>query len=891
MVNDFLNIENEHSFDAEKVIRDLKTDLSGLSEDDAKTRLVQTGFNEIIAKKKASALKMFFSQFNNFLIYILIAAMAVSLLLAEWADSIVIAVVLILNALLGFIQETKAEKSIEALKKMAGLKARVLRDGQLKRIPVRELVIGDVILIETGEKVPADARIIESVNLEASESALTGESTTVSKTTESLEKETSLADRKNMLFSGTIVTSGRGKAVITKTGMSTEIGRIAKLIQETELEPTPLQEKLEALGKWLGWMIVAICIIITIIGVVRGGKIFEMILIGVSLAVAAIPEGLAAVVTICLAIGSINMAKRKAIVRRLALVETLGCTTVICTDKTGTLTCNEMTVRKIYNNSKTIEITGSGYKTEGKFLIDGKTIDPKELEFFLTIGALNNTAVLKNESLIGDPTEAALIVSARKSGINDTALNQKYPIIAEVSFSSSRKMMSTLHNIEGKKMLFSKGAPEIILDRCKFISESGGIRPITSEDRKKIIEKNIEFANQALRVLGFAYKEMPDAVDTDNIGENELVFAGLQAMIDPPRPEVKAAIKECFGAGIKVVMITGDYLITALAVAKEIGLEGKVLTGKDLDSGIDLDKVVEEIVIYARVDPEHKIKIVDALKKKGHIVAMTGDGVNDAPALKKADIGVSMGLVGTDVAREASGMVLTDDNFATIVHAIEEGRVIFDNIKKSVNYLLSCNLGEVLVLFLAMLLGMKTGAGEIIVPLTAIQILWMNLVTDGLPALALSVDPSEKNIMKRSPRDPKEKIIEKNMGISIVLLGIFVCAGVLFLFNRWLAISDPVQARTVSFTAIVVFEMFAVFMIRYQYGTPFFSNLYIFLSIFSSLVLQAVVIYLPFFNRIFKTVPLGVNAWIEILAVSAIIFVAGSVSFFFIRKLSVKKAR
>jgi len=918
-----LRIENEYSLPVESVLEKLKTRLSGLSEQEAAEKLVQFGLNELKEKKKISPLKLFFSQFNNFLVYILIAAMAVSMILGEWLDSMVIAAILVLNAILGFIQEFKAEKSIRALKKLSGLKARVIRDNCVKEISARELVPGDIILVDVGEKIPADARILEEMNLETQESILTGESLPVSKTTEPLESDMPVADRKNIVFSGTIVTAGHGKAVVTRTGMSTQIGKIAELIQDVESESTPLQKKLEVLAKWLGWAIVFICIFVTLAGIFRGGKILEMIIVGVSLAVAAIPESLPAVVTISLAIGVQRMVKRHALVRRLPLVETLGCTTVICSDKTGTLTCNEMTVRKIYCNNKTIEVTGSGYSPEGEFILDGKTINTEEVELLLKIGDLNNNAILESGNLIGDPTEGALLVSASKAGLNDAELKKLYSRTGEIGFDSIRKMMTTTHkNVVAesrhsaksrpsgrgsaeftlqksragyppkagrtttidKKLVFTKGAVEMVLEKCSFIIEDGKIRALTEDDYENILEKNLQFASESLRVLAFAYKELEeDSKDPEQI-ENDLIFVGLQAMLDPPRPEVIEAIRKCKQAGIKVVMITGDFLPTAQAIAKEVGLEGKALTGKDIDSGINLDEIVEDVSIYARVNPEHKIKIIKALKKKGNIVAMTGDGVNDAPALKKSDVGIAMGVVGTDVAREASGMILTDDNFASIVNAVEEGRVIYDNIKKFVNYLLSTNLSEILILFVAIMIGFRDKSGAIIIPLTAIQILWVNLVTDGPPALALSLDPSEKNIMMRPPRRPDEKIVSRNMTLNIFAIGVLVCIGTLFLFKYGLRFTGINEARTMVFTGLVVFEIIRLAMVRSQYKTGVFSNMYLVLAVASSIILQLLVVYIPVLNKIFKTVPLGLLEWAQIITVGLILYISGSITTALIRK-------
>ena len=939
-IDEILNIENEHSVSSEETLRQLNTGMTGLSEREAAERLAQFGPNELKEKRKVSPLKLFFTQFNNFLNYILIAVVAVSIFMGEWLDSAVIAAILTLNAILGFIQEFRAEKSIEALKKLSGLKARVIRDDHVKEIPARGLVPGDIILVDVGEKIPADARLLEEMNLETQESALTGESASVSKTTDSLLPDTILAERKNMLFSGTIVTAGRGKAVVTKTGMSTHIGEIAELIQGIEVEQTPLQKKLDVLAVWLGWITVLICVVVSAVGILRGGKMLEMIMVGASLAVAAIPEGLLAVVTLGLAMGVQRMAKRHALTRKLPLVETLGCATVICSDKTGTLTCNEMTVRKIYCNDRTIEVTGSGYASNGEFLLEGKPVDRSEIEFLLKIGVLNNNSILENGKLIGEPTEGALLVSARKSGLDDTEIKKFNPRIGEIGFDSIRKMMTTIHeNVVAefpprrvclghdtlqksrvsstttiaKKLVFTKGAVEIVLEKCKFIFKNGEKREMTEDDYENILEKNLEFASSALRVLAFAYKELEEPSSCsclihqasgsinrattirrgEGMGEegieSNLIFVGMQAMIDPPRPEAAEAIKKCRQAGIKVVMITGDFLSTAQAVAREIGLEGKSLTGSDIESGVNLDEIVEDVSVYARVNPEHKIRIIEAFKKKGHVVAMTGDGVNDAPALKRADIGIAMGVVGTDVARESAGMILTDDNFASIVNAVEEGRTIYDNIKKFVNYLLSGNLGEVLVLFIAMIIGFRNRFGEIIVPLTAIQILWMNLVTDGLPALALSLDPSEKDIMIRPPRKANEKIVSKNMSLNIFATGILICIGALSLFRYGLKFTGLNEARTMVFTGLVVFEIIRLTMIRSQYKTRVFSNMYLILAVVSSITLQLLVVYIPALNKIFKTVPLGLWEWAQIIIVGIILYIGDIIITALIRKYTLER--
>lgn len=796
-----------HHKPIDQIFKDLKTSAKGLSEAEAEERLKQYGLNEIKEGKKISAWEIFFGQFKSIVIWILIVATIISAFLGEYIDAIVILVIIVLIAVLGFVQEYRAERSIEALKKLASLKATVIRDTQKKEIDAKELVPGDAIVLETGDKIPADARLIEVFNLQTQEAALTGESQPIKKHSEVLPEKTAIADMKNMVFSGTIVVSGRAKAVVFKTGMQTEIGKIASMIQQVKPEPTPLQKKMNQLGKLLGKVTIGIAIIVFIAGIIfhvyrDEGSIFDkefsvsMLLVAVSLAVAAIPEGLPAVVTIALAIGTQRMLKRNALVRRLPSVETLGSTTVICADKTGTLTVNEMTVKRLFVNGKIIDITGAGYETKGQFLCKNKQVAIDEIELLLRVGALNNNAELKNSNLIGDPTEGSLIVSAAKAGLIKEELEIEYQRIDEIEFTSERKMMTTIHKHHGEKVAYVKGAPEVVLKMCNYIYINGKTKKLTDEMRQEILEINKEFADSALRVLGFAYKTL---VDTHP--EKNLIFVGLQGMIDPPREEVKIAIEKCKKAGIKVVMITGDHEITAKAVAKEIGLEGKAIAGQQLDEIKNLDEIVEDIAIFARVNPEHKIKIVDALKKKGHVVAMTGDGVNDAPALKKADIGIAMGITGTDVSKEASAMILTDDNFASIVNAVEEGRGVYDNIRKYIGFLLSGNIAEVAIIFLGILFGIP-------LPLTATQILLINLVTDGLPALALSVDPFEPNAMSRKPRKQDEPIY-KGLNPFLVYYPIAMTIVGLSVFSWFYFKKDNlIQAQTATFLTISMFELY-----------------------------------------------------------------------------------
>jgi len=860
-----------HNKEIKEVFKELESSEEGLTEKEAEERLAKYGPNEIQEKKKISPLKILINQFHNFLIYILIFAAGVSAFIGEFVDSVVILIILVLIGVIGFIQEYRAEKAIEALKKLASLKAKVIRDKEEKQIDVGKLVPGDIILVETGDKIPADSRLIDIKNLATQEASLTGESVPVKKELKVLAEKIPLGDKINMVFSGTVVTNGRCKAVVTGTGMKTEIGKIAEMIQEVKPEPTPLQEKLEKLSKLLGGAVLLICLIVFIGGALKGYELMEMFKTAVSLAVAAVPEGLPAVVIVSLAIGAKRMVSRNALIRKLPSVETLGETTVICSDKTGTLTKNEMTVKKIYANKKIIDVTGSGYGIKGGFVFNNKKLSPKELNMLLRVGALNNNASLNNGKVIGDPTEGALIVSAAKAGVLKEKIEEQSPRVDELEFTSERKMMTTMHKTKGEKVAYVKGAPEVVLKLCNSVYDNGKIRKLSEKEKKKILEVNREFANNALRVLGFAYKTVMDK----KRAEKNLTFVGLQAMIDPPREEAKAAIERCKKAGIKVIMITGDHEITAKAIAEQLGIKGKSLTGQELNKVKNLDKVVEQVSIYARVNPEHKIKIVDALKKKGHIVAMTGDGVNDAPALKKADIGVAMGIMGTDVSKEASEMILTDDNFASIVNAVEEGRGIYDNIRKFVQYLLSSNLGEILTIFIAILI--FSGAhGEALLPLIAIQILWINLVTDGLPALALSVDPHSKNIMERKPRKPGEHIISKAMIYRMVFVGMIMMVGTLAVFKLYGPEVNLLYAQTMAFTTLMMFQMFNVLNCRTDdeslFSVGMFSNKYLIGAIIISVLLQVAVIYTPL-SFFFKTVPLSLMDWGYAVLVSSSVFV------------------
>lgn len=851
-----------HDLSLDNVYQELKSSDKGLTGDEAKARLEEYGPNELKEKQKIKPLTIFLRQFKSFVIVILVAVMIISIVLHEWPEAIAVFIILILNAVFGFVQEYKAEKAIDALKKMATPKATVIRDNHEVEIDSRNVVPGDIIVLTTGDKIPADARIIEHMNLETQEAALTGESMPVHKEVSVFAEKTAVANRKNMVYSSTIVTKGHGKAMVVNTGMKTEFGKIAELIQETPEEPTHLQNKLRELGHSLGILTIVICLLIFGVGMFKGFEFFEILKTSIALAVAAIPEGLAAVVTISLALGVQRMIKRNALVRNLPSVETLGATTVICTDKTGTLTHNQMTVVKLFVNNKVVDVSGSGYSIEGKF-----SYDPNEFEMLLKIGVLNNDAVLEEGKVIGDPTEGCLIVSAAKAGHDKVALEKKHPRVDEIPFDSQRKLMTTIHHTDEGNVAYTKGAPDIVVEFCNRILINGKVERFSELHKKEIMQKEEEFAKQALRVLGFAYTELPDS--NKDKAEKNMVFVGLQAMIDPPRKEVKNAIAKCKQAGIKVVMVTGDYKGTAQAIAQELGIEGIAITGEEMDEIKDFDKKIDEIGIYARVNPEHKMKIIDAFKSHGHVVAMTGDGVNDAPALKKADIGIAMGITGTDVAREASDMILTDDNFSSIECAVEEGRGIYDNIRKFVKYLLSCNIGEVFTILFGILLGLPT-------PLLPLQILLMNIVTDGLPALALGVEPIEKDIMKRKPRSVKEKIFSKSTMINMAVVGLIMCAGTLGIFKYYLGFAELKYAQTMAFTTLVMFQMFNVLNCRSEdrslFSIGLLSNKHMIGAIASSLIVQLIVIYTPV-SVLFNTVRINLMDWVYVIGVSVSVII------------------
>jgi len=860
----------------------------GLATAEAKRRQQEYGANELTEKEAVSPLVLFLSQFKDFMVLVLAGAAVLSGILGEIADTVAILAIIVLNAVLGFVQEYRAEKSIAALKKMAAPTAKAVRDGTVGEIEARDLVPGDIVLLEAGDRVPADARLIEAAALNVDESMLTGESSASRKhALPLLDGELSIGDRKNMVYMGTNVTDGRGRAVVVATGMKTEMGRIADLIQAVEEEMTPLQQRLEQLGKWLVYGCILVCLIVVGTGLLRGEPLLTMVLAGVSLAVAAIPEGLPAIVTVALAVGVQRMIKRKALVRKLPAVETLGCTNVICSDKTGTLTENKMTVRKIYTGGKLYYVSGVGYLPQGTFTLGEDTIDPQKarpLLKTLEYGALCNNAALQVEAadggayehwgILGDPTEGSLLVAAGKAGIRPDDLQTRYPRQLEIPFDSTRKRMSVAcADGERDQIVCVKGAPDLVLDLCRELLTEDGSRPLSAADRREILTANENMAKEALRVLAVAGKRISKlAPDTaPEAVESELVFYGLAGMIDPPRLEVKKAVTRCREAGIGVVMITGDHPTTASAIAREIELldtGGAVLTGMELEKIPDgeLQERVARTTVFARVSPHHKLRIVKALEANGQVVAMTGDGVNDAPAVKEAGIGIAMGVTGTDVTKEASAMVLLDDNFATIVAAVEEGRAIYANIRKFIRYLLSCNTGEVLTMFLAALLRLP-------LPLLPIQILWVNLVTDGLPALALGVDPAGRDIMREPPRGSGESVFARGLSRKILTRGIFISCATLGVFAYTLATGDLGKARTLAFATLIMAQLFHVFDCRSEHQfiwqLGLFGNTYLVAAVAISEMLLLAAVYVPFLQTVFATVPLVAADWLLVVLAAA----------------------
>lgn len=874
-----------YSLSKDKLFEQFQTSDKGLSESQAKSLLTKYGANKLTAKKKISALSMYVEQFKNTLTLILIGSAFLILFIYYFGQKdpsdlieagLILAIVLLIT-ILGFVQEFKAEKAIESLKKLLAYKTKVKRDGVEKEIDVADLVPGDIVILEEGTKTPADIRLLEVFSLSVNEASLTGESAPVSKISDEIQGEKQINDQKNMVFAGTAISSGRAIGIVVKTGDSTEIGKIAHDVAETEDDETPIQKRLSEIGKLIGYVILGICAVVFVFIVFFAKdfvhlpilqRIIQSFIASVALAVAAIPEGLPAVVTISLALGTQRMLKKNALVRKLNSVETLGSTDVICSDKTGTLTKGEMTVRKVYFDGEVIDVSGTGYEAVGEFSKDSKKYDQSKLSLLLEAGYVCNNAKLeKDGKVLGDPTEAALLVSAAKAKIE--AVSER---VTEIPFSSERKMMSVVIKKNDKYIVYTKGASEVIVEVCSKIWKDGKEADFQKSDKDRIISTNLELSKLALRDLGFAYKELSKSeYETQKKDEKKLesglTFLGIQGMIDPPRIEVKPLVETCQSTGIRVIMITGDHVATAQAVAAEIGIVGDALTGEDLDkmSDAEFNSAVDKVSIYARVSPSFKMRIVAALKKKGHIVAMTGDGVNDAPALKKSDIGIAMGITGTDVAKEASDMVLLDDKFSTIVASIEEGRGIFHNIRKFVVYLLSCNIGEVLVVFLGVIVFQE-------LTLTATMLLWINVVTDGIPAVALGLDPAESGIMRYNPKVFQRQIVSKRLWIEMVIFGILLTLGVVGIFI--LDLPEGLQAaQGAAFMAIVVFELVNVYLIRSNYKTSIFTNKLLFLSIAFTFGLQVLITHIPVVAKLFEVGRVDLLDWIYIIAVSALMWI------------------
>ncbi|MFH2038812.1 MAG: cation-translocating P-type ATPase [Chloroflexota bacterium] len=933
-----------HALTSREVLEHLKVQDSGLTSSEVALRLKHYGPNQLVEGKRTTFLEMLWAQFNSFIVILLIVASIISALLGEWIDASAIMAIVVLNAILGIIQERSAAEEFAALKKMAAPDAQVMRDGHRITIASSELVPGDIVYLEAGNFVPADVRLLEAFNLKVEEAALTGESLAVQKNAAlQLEEEIPLGDRKNTAFMGTTVSYGRGRGVVTSTGMHTQLGLIAEMLQQVDEEVTPLQRRLEQLGKTLGVGALLVCGLVFVVAIfqntdlalltaVGGGLsvylasakeiLVETFLVAVSLAIAAVPEGLPAVVTISLALGMREMIRRHALIRKLSSVETLGSATVICSDKTGTLTQNEMTVTRLWVDGRFVEVTGSGYSRSGEFVVDGKVSNLKEFPAVLTalwVGALNNDAQLEpvegNElsyRIVGDPTEGSLLIAAAKAGAISVDLGAAYPRQDEVPFDSERKRMITIHDIyqpkpddispfydtnkQGWDVVAIKGAPDVVLDLCsEYQSMSDKPLKLTDEIRKNILSANDTMTRDALRVLGVAFREVPEAKDVVDDWEKDLVFVGLIGMIDPARAEVKPALEKANRAGIRTVMITGDFPNTARAIAETIGLlrpQHKVLTGADLDRMSDdlLQKEVVNTDVFARVSPEHKMRIVDALQANGEVVAMTGDGVNDAPAIKRSDIGVAMGITGTDVAKQTADMVLTDDNYASIVDAVEQGRVIYSNIRKFVYFLLSCNLAEIAIIFLGTLIYKNS-------PLAAIQLLWLNLITDGAPALALGTEKGDPDIMLQAPRPPKEPIINRFMVIGILIQTIAITAVTLIAFNLGMNLhagqADQLPfAETMAFITLSASELFRAYTARSEryplLKIGVFSNKNMNYAILASLVLMMAVVYVPFLNTVFNTVPLGWKQWEVMLPLLLIPSVAAEAVKYFVSR-NIKK--
>jgi len=928
-----------YSLTAAQATAVLESDLQkGLTVEQVRERQAQFGPNELKEAPGRSFWRMLLDQFNQFLVLILIIAAIISALIGwtefhrtgdttEFIDAIAIMAIVILNAILGVVQEGRAEEALAALKKLSAPNAHVLRDGYTQTVPSSELVPGDVVILETGNYIPADVRLIESVNLRVEEASLTGESVAVGKDARDiLPAGTGLGDQHNMAFMSTVITYGRGLGLVVATGMDTEIGKIAEMIQSYEEEPTPLQVKLDQLGRTLGIITLAICALVGIIGIVRDTqlavlfsqgfaayfgleetipKLIEMFMVAVSLAIAAVPEGLPAVVTIALAIGMQEMARRNALIRKLPAVETLGSATAICSDKTGTLTQNEMTGVQMYVDRSLLTITGEGYKPDGEFRDSGEVVGLggyPGMRLLLRAGLLCNDARLEQVSengsvqwrIAGDPTEGAFVVAAAKAGYVKNELGLEYPRLSEIPFDSERKRMTTFHPDPryGGFVAYMKGAPDVVLGLCDRILEDGRMRPLTDERRSNILDQNEALAANALRVLGVAFRPLENVPENPQPEDSErgFIFIGLLGMIDPARPEVAAAIKIARHAGIETIMITGDYPNTAVAIGKEIGLlhdDDRALTGAQLDQMDEgeLEQIIEDVAVYARVSPQHKVEIVDALKSKGHIVAMTGDGVNDAPALKRANIGVAMGITGTDVSKETAEMVLTDDNYASIVSAIEQGRVIYSNIRKFVYYLLSCNMAEITILLVAMLAGAP-------LPLVPIQLLVLNLITDGAPALALGVEKGDPDIMDQPPRPVNQPIINRDMVIGIAVQTVAISLVVLTAFQIGMTAGET-HARTMAFATLSISELLRAYTSRSEryslWAIGIFGNKWMQWAVLLSLAVLLAIIYMPFLQPLFDTSYLSPQDWLTMLPLILVPSVAAEVNKWVLRRVSHKE--
>lgn len=895
-----------HAMEAAQVLKELDTNVqSGLAEDEVQKRIEKYGYNELKKEKGVSPFMLLVNQFKNILIIILLGATVLSALVGEVLDATLILVIVLFCAVLGFVQEYRADKALEALKKMLSPMSTVLRGGKEEKVPSKELVPGDILLLEAGDKIPADARLVENYSLRCDEAPLTGESVPVGKDIKPMPENVRVNDRKNIIFTGTTVTYGRGKAAITATGMNTEFGKIAEEVTSVEVEETPLEKRTKEIGKWLGIIAFSICFLVAGISMVRQGMtgeinmpfIVTMVMFAVSLAVAAVPEALAAIVTGALAIGMHQMAKRNALVRKMPAVETLGCTTVICSDKTGTLTKGEMTIRKMYSAGKTIEVTGIGYDPVGE--IKGADIKKdSHLQMLLKGGCLCNDSDLYEKEgkwlIKGDPTEGAFVVTAAKAGLHVREMKLENPRVEEIPFSSERKRMTTIHQMkDGKRVAFMKGATERILERCVSISSESGVKAITAEDKTKILKINEEMAKDALRVLAVSYREMPDHLSCENEDgvESGMIFLGLVGMIDPPREEAIEATRVCRQVGIRPIMITGDHKLTAVAIAKEVGIykEGdKALTGEELEKIPDeeFERMVDQISVYARVSPMDKLKIVKAWKKKGEVVAMTGDGVNDAPALKHADIGIAMGITGTEVTKEAADMVLSDDNFATIVKAIERGRWIYDNIKKYLAFLIRCNIVEVFVIG-----GVVLVLGPDFLPLLPAAILYINLATDGLPALALGIAPPDPDIMQRPPRDPRESVFSLDVMTFIITAVILIVPFFFFIFFHDL--QDITHARTEMFYLFILVELIIALNFRSMRYTVFKArpHKWLVIAVASQIIQTVLILQIPAVKEAFGITSLALSDMWMILGFCGFVFLSMEVLKPILRKKMEAKQR